>query len=68
MRNFLRMLNMGNNAGEFLTRKQVMDMLGISESTLYKWSKKGLPFIRVGRLVFIEKADLEKFLRKHKTS
>ena len=66
-RKYLKILNMNDDDGKFLSRQAVLKMLSISKSTFYQWTKRGLPVIRIGRLVFVEKSDLEKFLRKHKT-
>lgn len=42
----------------------IMKQLKVSRPTIYKWFKQGLPFIKVGSLIFVEEKELNKFLKK----
>ena len=44
--------------------KQVMEQYHISKATIYNWVKAGLPIIKVGKITFIEKKEIEKFIKK----
>lgn len=44
--------------------KDVMKNYNVSKTTVYNWIKQGLPIIKVGRITFIEKENLEKFIKK----
>ena len=49
-----------------LTRRQAAEFLGLSnQDTLAVWASTGrhtIPYIKIGRLVFYRKSDLEKFI------
>ena len=47
---------------EFLSARQVMEYLSISRQTLYRWN---IPRIRVKRVVFYRKSDVEAWLDAH---
>lgn len=50
---------------EFLTRKEVSELLGVSLVTLHKWDKKGiLKPSRIGRRVRYLKSDILNSLNK----
>ena len=50
---------------EFLTRKEVSELLGVSLVTLHKWDKKGiLKPSRIGRRVRYLKSDVLNSLNK----
>ena len=52
---------------ELMNRKETAEFLRISLPTLYQWTLKGkLPFIKTGRKVWYEKAELVKHLRDRK--
>ena len=40
---------------ELLTQKELADYLKVTEMTLYRWRKEGMPYIRVGKQVRYEK-------------
>jgi excisionase family DNA binding protein len=47
----------------FLTKKEVVEYLRISEGTLYKLMKrKAFPYIKLERKVLFKKQDIDKFL------
>lgn len=49
-----------------LTRKEVMEKLGVCEGTLYNWRKSGyLTAIKMGRKVLYRQEDVQKTLELH---
>ena len=46
--------------------KDIMEKYKISKPTVYNWFKQGLPFIKVGKLIFIEEEALIKFIKGEK--
>ncbi len=49
-----------------LSRKEVMEKLGVCEVTLYNWRKSGyLEAVKVGRKVFYRQEDVQKTLELH---
>jgi excisionase family DNA binding protein len=47
----------------FLTKKEVMEYLRISQGTLYKLMKRrAFPYIKLERKVLFKKADIDRFL------
>jgi excisionase family DNA binding protein len=50
----------GSYAGHMLTVDQASERLGVHESTVRRWVRKGeLPAVRRGRTIRIDRADLE---------
>lgn len=57
---------LGNNPDLLLTTKQVMNLLGVSGPTLYRWRKINLiPFYRVGGLCKYRADEIVKFLKNN---
>ncbi|WP_328000448.1 helix-turn-helix domain-containing protein [Metabacillus fastidiosus] len=55
-----------SNEFNLLTLQEAMDLLQISRSTINRWRKdKGLPVIKVGKDVFVDKNQLQKWVRSH---
>lgn len=52
-----------------LNERQVAIILGLSRKTLsqWRWRKKGLQFIKIGRSIRYREEDIEEFLRTHKS-
>lgn len=49
-----------------LSRKEVMEKLGVCKVTLYNWRKSGyLEAVKVGRKVFYRQEDVQKTLELH---
>ncbi|WP_171682708.1 helix-turn-helix domain-containing protein [Paenibacillus planticolens] len=45
---------------------EAVDLLGISRSTFDRWRKlKQLPYVKIGKEILIDKAELEKWVRDH---
>jgi len=53
---------------KLLSIKQSAEILGINPKTLYqwKWLKKNLPFIKVGKSLRISEKDLMDFIEKRR--
>ena len=53
---------------DYLRVQDIVDQLGVSEETVRIWIRtKRLPAIRIGRDYFIDPADFQEFLKKHRT-
>lgn len=49
-----------------LSRKEVMELLGVCETTLFNWRKSGyLEAVKVGRKVFYRREDVPKTMEQH---
>lgn len=46
-----------------LTNEQMMDILGVSHMTLFRWREKGLPHIMEGSSIRYKLADVEQWLK-----
>jgi len=54
------------NGERFLRLKDVQDMLGVSRSTVWRWTaEQGLKVVRVGGVTRIRESDLEAFVKRH---
>jgi len=52
---------------KLLNVQEAADYLGLKVSTLYEWvSEKRIPYIKAGRLVKFDLADLDSFIEKSK--
>ena len=52
----------------FLKISDVQAMLGVSRSTVWRWTaENGLKVVRVGNVTRIRESDLQAFLRRHET-
>ena len=50
-----------------LTIREAAGALKVSSSTLYGWVwQRRIPFVKVGRALRFERADLEKFIQSHR--
>ncbi|MBM7643733.1 helix-turn-helix domain-containing protein [Streptococcus loxodontisalivarius] len=56
-------LNNSNLDSPFLNKQQACNYLGISNNTLDSWIKKGVPVIRVGKIVRFDKNELNRWLQ-----
>jgi len=57
-------LNNSNLESPFLNKQQACHYLGISNNTLDSWIKKGLPYIRVGKTIRFDRAEINRWLQK----
>jgi len=52
----------------FLKLSEVQAMLGVSRSTVWRWTaENGLKVVRVGNVTRIRETDLQAFLKRHET-
>jgi len=52
-----------NNRVNLLKVKEAAQLLNVSVSTLYGWAwQRRIPFVKVGRALRFDKADLERFI------
>lgn len=56
-------LNNSNLKSPFLNKQQACHYLGISNNTLDGWIKKGLPYIRVGKTIRFDRAEINRWLQ-----
>ena len=56
-------LNNSNLESPFLNKQQTCHYLSISNNTLDCWIKKGLPYIRVGKTIRFDKAEINRWLQ-----
>ena len=53
---------------QFLTIQNIQEMLGVSRSTVWRWTaESGLKVVRVGGVTRIRESDLEAFLERHES-
>lgn len=56
-------LEQGEGMNEYLTKKEVMALLGVCDTTLWLWAKNNyLKPVKAGRKVLYRKSDVERFL------
>ena len=56
-------------SGRFLKLSEVQEMMGVSRSTVWRWTaENGLKVVRIGNVTRIRESDLEAFLNRHETS
>ena len=53
-------------AKEYLTVDEVCKWLKVSRNTIERWRKKGMPFIKTGRLVRFDRAEIEEWLEEQR--
>ena len=54
---------------QFLTLKNVREMLSVSRATLWRWTaEKGLKVVCVGNVTRIRESDLQAFLKRHESN
>lgn len=51
-----------------ITINELAALTGLSIGTLYQWKsqKKGIPYVKIGRLIKYDLKDVEKFIDEHK--
>lgn len=48
-----------------LTKKEIAKFLKVSEPTIDRWRKKGMPFIKTGKLVRFNREEVLKWFEKN---
>ena len=57
------------NQEHFYRLGEVQEMLGVSRSTLWRWTaENGLKVVRVGSVTRIRESDLQAFLKRHESA
>lgn len=57
-----------DGSSPLLTIGDVARLCQVSERTAWAWTRDGLPIIRIGRLVRVQRADLDAFIASHRES
>lgn len=50
---------------EYLTKKEIAKLLKVSEVTIDRWRKEGMPSIKVKRVVLFDQTEVEQWLKRH---
>ena len=50
---------------DFLSAKELAEVLGITIDTVFEWRNKGLPFYRIGKRVWFEQCEVAEFIKTH---
>lgn len=62
----LRDMRSGNNSDEFIESENARKMLGICQKTWQTYRDRRLiPFIQIGRKIYVKRSDLESFMAEH---
>ena len=59
-----KFLDIIENTNHFLNKKQTCEYLNITNNTLDKWIKQGLPCIKIGKTVRFSKSEINRWLQK----
>lgn len=58
--------NITNEGKDILTRKEAMQLLNCSHSTLYRYQRDGdVPYFKIGSKVLFKKSELLEFIKIH---
>ncbi|MGT2800995.1 helix-turn-helix transcriptional regulator [Streptococcus marmotae] len=52
-----------NLESPFLNKKQVCDYLSISNNTLDSWIERGLPVIRIGKILRFDRKEINRWIK-----
>jgi excisionase family DNA binding protein len=59
-------MNAQPTGDRYLKFKEVQGCLGVSRSTIWRWTtEKGLKVVRIGNVARIKESDLQNFLARH---
>ena len=50
---------------DFLSAKELAEVLGVTTDTVFEWRDKGLPFYRIGKRVWFEQHEVAEFIKTH---
>lgn len=51
---------------EYLTIKDVCELFEVSEMTILRWRKNGMPSYKVGKKVMFDKQELDRWIKEKK--
>jgi len=51
---------------KLLTQKELAEYLQVTEVTLWKWRKKGMPYVKAGKSVRYDKDQVMRWLEENK--
>ena len=54
------------SANDYMNREQVSKYLNVSSSTVDNLKKKGLPYIKIGKLIWYKIEDVKTWLDQHR--
>ena len=54
------------SANDYMNREQVSKYLNVSSSTVDNLKKKGLPYIKIGKLIWYKVEDVKTWLDQHR--
>ena len=58
-----KFLDINENTNQLLNKKQTCEYLNITNNTLDKWIKQGLPGIKVGKTIRFSKSEINLWLQ-----
>jgi excisionase family DNA binding protein len=50
---------------DFLSAKELAEVLGMTTDSVLEWRDKGLPFYRIGKRVWFEQHEVAEFIMTH---
>ena len=50
---------------DFLSAKELAEVLGVTTDTVLEWRHRGLPFYRIGKRVWFEQHEVAEFIMTH---
>ena len=50
---------------DFLSAKELAEVLRVTIDTVFEWRDKGLPFYRIGKRVWFEQHEVADFIKTH---
>lgn len=50
---------------DFLSAKELAEVLGVTTDTVLEWRRIGLPFYRIGKRVWFEQHEVAEFIMTH---
>jgi excisionase family DNA binding protein len=46
-----------------ISQKELREKIGVHQTTIERWRKDGLPFVRVGKLVRFKESEVNKWIK-----
>jgi len=50
---------------DFLSAKELAEVLGVTTDTVLEWRHRGLPYYRIGKRVWFEQHEVAEFIMTH---